>query len=120
MSSPFSEILRSAVLATPGAVGGAFAAHDGETVDAFATGSAEEWALLTAHYGVILAHVQSALNTFHYGEAEFMVLSHRQVDILVHAVAEGYYALMAVGRPAPLAAALDILARAAAELRRKM
>jgi len=120
MISPFAEILRLAVEATPGAVGGAFAASDGETVDAFATPDAHDWALLTAHYGVLLAHVQSALHTFHYGEAEFVILSHTRLDILVHSVAEGYFALMAVHRPSALGIALHELTRAAGRLRQEM
>ena len=35
--TPFGRILREAVEGTPGAVGGAFAASDGEMVDAFTT-----------------------------------------------------------------------------------
>jgi len=120
MSSPFAHIMRSAVEAVPGAIGGAFAARDGETVDSFATEDPEQWALFTAHYGVVLKYIQSALNVFHYGEAEFMVVKHTTVDVLVHSVSEGYYALMAVESPAPLGLALHQLERAANQLRLEM
>src|SRR5690606_40175287 len=52
--TPFSEILRRAVEATPNAIGGAFADADGEMVDSYSTIDAHEWAVLTAHYGVVM------------------------------------------------------------------
>ncbi|MBT8492582.1 MAG: roadblock/LC7 domain-containing protein, partial [Deltaproteobacteria bacterium] len=62
MDSPFAAILQDALDKTPGAVGGAFAAWDGETVDFICDCDETEWLILTAHYGVVLSHVQSALN----------------------------------------------------------
>jgi predicted regulator of Ras-like GTPase activity (Roadblock/LC7/MglB family) len=120
MATVFAAILRDAVESTPGAMGGAFAAADGETVDSFARVDGDDWAILTAHYGVVLAHVQAALHTFHYGEAELVLLSHERADILVSAVRDGYYALLAVERPSPLAGAIRQLRRAAAALRLEM
>lgn len=120
MRSAFAEILRTVVESIPGAVGGAFAAGDGEIVDAFAEGDPFEWAVLTAHYGVLMAHVQSALNTFHYGEAEILILAHDNLDILLHAVGEGYYTLVAARHPAPLALAFSSLENAADALRTEM
>jgi predicted regulator of Ras-like GTPase activity (Roadblock/LC7/MglB family) len=120
MASAFSEILRVAVEDTPSAIGGAFAAGDGEMVDFFATIDPTDWALLTAHYGVVLAQVQAALQTCHYGEANLVMLEHADMDILVHAVQEGYYALLALSRPAPLAQAISAITRAVSELRREM
>jgi predicted regulator of Ras-like GTPase activity (Roadblock/LC7/MglB family) len=118
--SPFAEILRQAVEATPGAVGGAFAASDGEMVDYFARRDSFEWALVTAHYGVVLSHVQLALNTWHYGEASMVMIEHQTLAILIHSVKDGYYAMMAVGHPAPLGRAMHALSRAAAHLREEM
>ncbi|HUH03390.1 MAG TPA: hypothetical protein VML75_15440 [Kofleriaceae bacterium] len=120
MSSVFANILQIAVTRTPGAVGGAFAARDGEIVDSFANADPLEWAFLTAHYGVVLSQIQAALRTFHYGEAQLVLMSHDELDILLHAVSEGYYALLAVGHPAPLALAIDALTSAAASLRKEM
>jgi predicted regulator of Ras-like GTPase activity (Roadblock/LC7/MglB family) len=120
MSSPFAEILRQAVESTPGAVGGAFAASDGEMVDYFARRDRYEWALFTAHYGVVLSHVQLALNTWHYGEASMVMIEHQTLAILIHSVSDGYYALLAVGHPAPLGRAMQALSRAAADLRQEM
>lgn len=120
MATPFSEILRAAVESTPQAIGGAFAAGDGEMVDSFSLGDPNDWAILTAHYGVVLAQVQAALNTCHYGEASLVMIEHTGMDILVYSVEEGYYALMAVDQPAPLGLAMSALARAAEALRREM
>jgi len=120
MSSPFAHILEAAVKRTPGAIGGAFAAGDGEMVDSFAEQAADEWALITAHYGVVLGHVQSALRTFHYGEANFIIMTHGKLDILMHAVAEGYYALIAAPHPAPLARIMKEMSVAAESLRKEM
>jgi hypothetical protein len=118
--SPFAEILRQAVEATPGAVGGAFAASDGEMVDYFARRDAFEWALFTAHYGVVLSHVQLALNTWHYGEAGMVIIKHQTLAILIHSVQDGYYTLMALRHPAPLGRAMEALASAAVHLRQEM
>lgn len=120
MPSPFADILRAAVEKTPRAIGGAFAASDGEMVDWVTDGDPVEWAILTAHYGVILANVQAALHTLHHGGAEFFVAEHARLDILVHIVDAGYYALLAVERPAPLATALGALRQACADLRKEM
>ncbi len=121
--SPFGEIMRRAVEATPGAVGGAFADPEGEMVDGYATYDPHDWAVLTAHYGVVLAHLGKAFGTWHYGGPEYFIAQHARMDVVVHAVAHGYYALLAIGDDrgtAPLAAALRHLARAAAELRREI
>ena len=120
MISPFADIIREAVESTPGAIGGAFADSDGETVDLFAAADRDEWALLTAHYGIVLNFVRSALNVFHYGDAQFVLMRHTDVDVLIQAVADGYYALMAVHSPAPLGTAIACLDRAAIALREEM
>lgn len=120
MSTPFAAILRKAVERTPGALGSAFAARDGELVDVFVPSDVPEWDFFTAHYGILLSHVQSALRTFHYGEAELMMMSHSDTDVLLHPVIEGYYALMAVDHPAPLGKAISALDVAAKELRLEM
>lgn len=120
MPSPFASILQAAVERTPRAIGGAFAAADGEMVDFFATTDPTEWAILTAHYGVVLANLEAAFNLWHVGGPRFFVVEHSKVDVLVHTVAEGYYALLAVEQPAPLGQALGALTDAALELRREM
>jgi len=120
MSSPFQDILKSAVDDTPGAIGGAFAAWDGETVDFVSHWTEHEWLTLTAHYGVVLAHVQAALHTFHFGEAETLCLTHARLDIVVEAVKEGYYALLALEKPANLGKAMHSLKAVAKSLRAEM
>ena len=46
--TPFGAILKQTVQASPTAIGGAFAASDGEMVDSFATMDPHDWAVLTA------------------------------------------------------------------------
>lgn len=116
----FARILGRAVEATPGALAATFAAGDGELVDAAATGHDHEWALLTAHHGVILANLEALLGTKHFGGAEHFVICHRGLEVVVQVVDDGYYALLALTPPAPLARAIANLATAAAELRREM
>lgn len=120
MSSPFAEILASAVADAPCAIGGAFAAWDGEIVDFVSKWDDDEWLILTAHYGVVLAHVQSALHTFHFGEAVNLCLTHEELDIVVEAVKEGYFALIALEKPNNLGKAMLSLHRAAEKLRVEM
>jgi hypothetical protein len=121
VSSPFAAIMKQAVERTPRAIGGAFAAYDGEMVDFFiANMDPTDWAILTAHYGVILTNLESVFNTWHFGGPQFFVVEHSRLDVLVHAVAEGYYALMAVEQPCPLWTALASIQEAAAELKKEM
>ena len=119
----FGDIMKRAVEATPGAIGGAFADSEGEMVDSFATYDQHEWAVLTAHYGVVLNQLHSAFGTWHFGGPEYFIAQHALLDIVVHSVAHGYYALLAVTDDhgvAPIATALSSLRAAAIELRKEM
>jgi len=119
--TPFGEILRRAVQATPGAVGGAFADSDGEMVDSFANYDAHEWAVLTAHYGVVLSLLHRWLGTRHFGGPEYFIAQHGNLDVIVHTIPGGYYALLAVAKPTPpLAFALVRLREAAIAILEEM
>lgn len=118
--TPFAEILQRAVQATPNAIGGSFADADGEMVDSFATIDPHQWAIITAHYGVVMAHLHAAFGTWHYGGPEFFIARHRELEIVVHAVHAGYFALMALKEPANLGFALQQLRAATVELKREM
>lgn len=118
--TPFAEILRRAVQATPSAIGGAFADADGEMVDSYSTIDPHEWAVLTAHYGVVMAHLKAAFGTWHFGGPEYFIAQHRKLQIVVCAVDTDYFALMAVKPQANLAHALQQLRAATVELRREM
>ncbi len=118
--TPFATILQRAVERTPNAIGGAFADAEGEMVDSYARIDAHDWAVLTAHYGVVLQHLVAAFGTWHYGGPEYFIASHESIDVIVHAVDAGYYALLACREPAPLAVALDALHAAAGALRQEM
>jgi len=119
--TPFAAILQRAVEATPGAVGGAFADPTGEMVDSFADGyDPHEWAVLTAHYGVVLAQLQAMFGTWHFGGADYFIAQHARLGVVVHAVDRGYYALLAVTGPNPIAHALLAAQHAAAALYEEM
>jgi predicted regulator of Ras-like GTPase activity (Roadblock/LC7/MglB family) len=118
--TPFAEILRRAVAATPNAIGSGFADSDGEMVDSYTTIDPHEWAVITAHYGVVMAHLTAAFGTWHFGGPEYFIAQHRELQIVVCAVDAGYYVLMALQEPANLGFALQQLHVAAVELRREM
>ena len=118
--TPFLAILRRAVEATPNAIGGAFAAGDGEMVDSFAKIDPHDWAVITAHYGIVLSLLNSCFGTWHFGFPEYFIAQHNRLEVVVHAVDAGYYALMAFQEPANLGFALHQLRVAAGELRKEM
>ena len=119
-NSPFGAILRKAVEATPGAIGGAFADSQGEMIDGYTTVDPHEWALLTAHYGVVLGQLHMAFGTWHFGGPEYFIAQHRDLQIVVCAVDAGYYVLMALREPANLGFALQQLHAASVDLKREM
>jgi hypothetical protein len=118
--TPFAAILKNAVEGTPNAIGGAFAASDGEMVDSFATIDQHDWAVMTAYYGIVLAHMVSAFDTWHHGSPEFFIAQHGTVDVVVHAVEGGYFALLAFEKPAHLGFALERIRAACRDLRKEM
>ena len=119
-TSAFGRILKRAVDDTPGALGGAFADADGEMIDGFTTGDTHQWALLTAHYGVVLGHIHAAFGTWHFGGPEYFIAQHSVLLTVVYAVDAGYYALLALDQPGSLARALTSLREAAKSLRKEM
>jgi predicted regulator of Ras-like GTPase activity (Roadblock/LC7/MglB family) len=118
--TPFGAILQRAVKATPNAIGGSFAASDGELVDSYSTIDQHDWAVLTAHYGVVMSHLNAAFGTWHFGGPEYFIAEHKKLDVVVHAVDAGYFALIAVNQPANLATALAQVRLAATALRKEM
>lgn len=118
--TPFARILKQAVEASPNAIGGAFAASDGEMVDSYATIDPDEWAVLTAYYGIVLSHLNACFDTWHYGGPEYFIAQHATLDILVLAVDAGYYALIAVKKPANLGLTLERMRTACTALRKEM
>ena len=94
--TPFGAILRRAVEATPGAIGGAFADDQGEMIDGFTTRDPDDWALLTAHYGIVLSQLHAALGTWHFGGPEYFIAQHTAIDIVLYAVPPALVALTAL------------------------
>jgi hypothetical protein len=122
--STFSSILQRAVEATPGAIGGAFAASDGELVDSFQprdqSRGDDQLAILVAHYGIVLAQLGAVFGMWHFGGPEYFIVQSSRLDVVVHPVDNGYYALLAMTEPAPLAIALVSMRTAVGELRKEM
>ncbi|MEP6866199.1 MAG: hypothetical protein ABJE66_36600 [Deltaproteobacteria bacterium] len=119
--TPFAAILRRCVDASPHAIGAAFADSEGEMVDSYAkTMSANDWAILTAHYGVVLGQLVSAFGTLHFGGPEFFIARHDRIEVIVHAVEHGYYALLAFSQPPEIELALERVRIAADALRLEM
>jgi hypothetical protein len=120
VTTPFAAILRRAVETTPHAIGSAFADSEGEMVDSFSTMNPHDWAVLTAHYGVVLAQLTSAFGTLHFGGPEYFIAQHKSIEVIVHMVDDGYYALLACRYSPPLSVALDHLRTAALLLKKEM
>lgn len=120
MNSSFAPILKRVVERVPGATGAIFAASDGEAVDVYSLGDRHELCVVGAHCGIILNHVQNVLHLFHFGEAEVITLIHDRMQLLVRAVARGYYVVVAVSGENHLATALAEIAQAAAGLKEHM
>jgi hypothetical protein len=89
-------------------------------VDSFSTIDPEDWALVTAHYGVVLAQLHAAFGTWHFGGPEYFIAQHKSLEVIVHSVEAGYYALLAFEKPAPLALALTSLRAAVVAIRKEM
>ena len=120
MRSTFGEILRDTVKVTPGALGGALAAGDGETVDYWTTLGEEEWHLLTAHFGILVNHVRRSLHTFHFGDIEFLHFGYEEMDLAVQLVEGDYYVILALKPPVLVGRARRQLRVAALQLRKEM
>jgi hypothetical protein len=120
VGTPFAAILKRAVDATPHAIGGAFADSEGEMVDSYSTMNQHDWAVLTAHYGVVLNQLTAAFGTLHFGGPEYFIAQHQHVEVIVHTVEHGYYALLACTESVPMTSAIEQLRIAAIELRREM
>jgi predicted regulator of Ras-like GTPase activity (Roadblock/LC7/MglB family) len=116
----FAAILKRAVDATPHAIGGAFADSEGEMVDSYSTMNRHDWAVLTAHYGVVLNQLTMAFGTLHFGGPEYFIAQHKHVEVIVHAVDDGYYVLLACTQSVPMTSAIEHLRIAAQELRKEM
>lgn len=97
----FADILEETLGEVSGRMGSSFAAADGEMVECHSheAGDEDEWAILTAHYGVIFSHIRDALGTLHYGESKSIHITNRQSHIFMRPVSDGYYALLAVEHP---------------------
>jgi hypothetical protein len=120
MVTPFGDILRQAVAQTPGAVGSALAARDGELVDSWTTLDPIDWAVLTAHFGIVVNHMRCALHTFHFGDLELVYFSYHELDLAVQIVTRDYFAILASAPPMHLQATTRTLHDTVQNLHREM
>ncbi len=102
MKSTFGDILKAAIDKVPGSVGGALAAGDGETVDSYTSWDTDEWALLTAHVGILVSHLRRSLHTFHFGDVQFIQMAFRDLEVAIQIVDQEYYVLLALTPPVRL------------------
>lgn len=119
MASAFQSILADAVGKTPGAIGSAFSAFDGEVVDAFGVAD-YEWDIFSAHYGVVLQGIAAALDTLHFGATQHVIVEHNKIDVLIVAVSNEYYLVLATQSPMAIAQALAVTKITAQRLREEM
>ena len=113
--------MTTAVLSVPGAVGGAFAASDGETVDGFAGEQTPyEWALVTAHFGVIFSMIQRSTKKNFSSFAKSVVIRLSEYDIVLKSVEDGYYAIMALQGTGQIGSAIKALNIASIALKKEM
>lgn len=116
----FAAILKTCVDRTPGAIGGAFADSQGEMVDSYSKMATHDWAVLTAHYGVVMSQLSDAFGTLHYGGPEFFIARHNKIEVLVHVVDAGYYVLLAFRDPPDIDIVLDRVKTAVQLLKKEM
>jgi hypothetical protein len=116
----FAQILKTAVEMPPVAIGGAFADSQGEMVDSYSTMGTHDWAVLTAHYGVVMAQLCDAFGTLHYGGAEFFIARHDHIEVIAHIVEAGYYVLFAFRESPEIERLLDRVRAAAMLLKKEM
>jgi len=118
--TPFAAILKTAVDALPHAIGGAFADSEGEMVDSYSKMNTHDWAVLTAHYGVVLSQLVDAFGTLHYGGAELFIARHERIEVIVYAIEQGYYLLLAFSESPDFDAAFDRMCTASALIKKEM
>jgi hypothetical protein len=118
--TPFAAILKTTVDASPHAIGGAFADSQGEMVESYSTMNTHDWAVLTAHYGVVLSQLVDAFGTLHYGGPEFFIARHDRIEVIVYAIEHGYYMLLAFSEPPDFDAVFDRLSTASALIKQEM
>ncbi len=120
MNTSFTAILQRTVERVPGSVGAIFADWDGEAVELIVKTNRDHLLHIGAHYAVILNNVQAVLRLFHFGEAIEIVVQHEHLDVLVRAVGDGYYVVLAMEKDGHLATALRETRACAEGLRKEM
>jgi predicted regulator of Ras-like GTPase activity (Roadblock/LC7/MglB family) len=116
--SAFGQILEDMVRRVPGAVGAVFADWEGEPVDQFAHIAPLEIQLVGAHWGVVWSQATRRLQAL--GAIEELLIEGDRAIVLVRAVTDSYFVVLATKRDAHLATARREVERAAGILRGEM
>ena len=120
MSTPFRELLKTVAERVPEAVGGALAAGDGELVEAWSTWDEDSWAFLTAHIGIVVNHVRSAMHTFHFGDVQWLSIHYAGLEIIAEQLGDKYFFIVACKPPVDLKAVIDVVQSISISLREEM
>jgi predicted regulator of Ras-like GTPase activity (Roadblock/LC7/MglB family) len=116
--STFGAILEDMVRRVPGAVGAVFADWEGEPVDQFAHIAPLEIQLVGAHWGVVWSQATRRLQAL--GAIEELLIEGERAIVLVRAVTDSYFVVLATKRDAHLATARREVERTAGILRGEM
>jgi predicted regulator of Ras-like GTPase activity (Roadblock/LC7/MglB family) len=111
--SSFAEILQTMVERVPGAVGAIFADWEGEAVDQFAHIPPLEIQLVGAHWGVVLSQATARMVKHGLGAVVEMLIEGERAIVLVRAINDQYFVVLAVKRDAHLGMARRELERGA-------
>ncbi len=116
--STFGDILEEMVRRVPGAVGAVFADWEGEPVDQFAHIAPLDIQLVGAHWGVVWSQASQRLHAL--GAVEELLIEGERAMVVVRAVTDSYFVVLATRRDAHLATARRELERGAGILRSEM
>jgi predicted regulator of Ras-like GTPase activity (Roadblock/LC7/MglB family) len=116
----FGRILGDVVEQLPGALGAVFIDWEGEAVDQFAHIGTMDVRLIGAHWGIVMAQAQAALEKLELGTPRQMVLRFTDQQIIIRRVDQDYVVVLAMSAEAHLGRALTLLGRAEARLRAEM
>ena len=91
---PFRNILRDLVETVPGARGAVFVDPEGEYVELYCIGEADEMKLAGAHQGIVLNTFSSASGELGMGNPRTLYVRNDGIDLFAHTLKDGYFVLL--------------------------